>query len=464
VNGVRNATGTSPVPDPGPAELERLLRRAVLRFPDALEAEFRRDYFERSVATHRTAFIGGFFILAGFGIVDRWAAPQSFQTLWLLRFAIGCPLVVALIGLSFTPAYRRLMQPAGAFVVATVGILIAIMEIVMKPDEPGYNLYLFGIALAAFFGFSAPRLRLWYAMAAGWVPTLATWWIGFDHAVWDDPNTFARFLVLQAFLIGSCVIGSMVSYLLELSARRTFLQDLLIEQEQARSDALLLNILPRPIAERLKGGEVVVEAFNEASVLFADIVGFTALSASLAPQDLIDFLNDLYSRFDRLAEKHELEKIKTIGDAYMVVGGIPKPQPDHADRIAEMALDMCVEVEPLTDDLHRLIQLRIGLNVGPVVAGVIGRRKFSYDLWGDTVNVASRMQSHGVAGKIQVPAATFELMKGRYAFEGPNTVEIKGKGRMTTYFLLGAASMRQGPRSAGAKDYAAGVPCLYGHP
>lgn len=422
-------------PLPMRAAFEGLLRRNRLRFPGPLEREFRKDYYERWVTTNRAAWVGGLVVWVGFGIIDRWAAPQSLGTVWLLRFAIGCPAAALLLLLSFTPLYRRIMQPASAFLVALVGVLITLMELAMRPDEPGYNLYMLGIALVVFFGYAAPRLRFWYAVAAGWAAVVSSWWIGFDHSVWQQSEAAVHFVVLEALLVGSGVIGTLASYFLESGARRNFLQQLLIEQEQERSEALLLNVLPALIADRLKGGEEVVDAFDEVSVLFADIVDFTPFSATLSPHELVTFLNDVFSRFDELAEKHDLEKIKTMGDAYMVVGGIPTPRADHAGRIAEMALDMQDESARMTEELTRSIQLRIGLNTGPVVAGVIGRRKFSYDLWGDTVNTASRMQAIATPGKIQVTRAVYERLRDRYVFEGPTAVLVKGKGEMLTYCL-----------------------------
>ena len=418
-------------------ELELLLRRNRLRFPSMLEARFREDYFERWLKTNRSAFVGGLIVLAGFGIVDLWAAPDSLGTVWLLRFAIGCSAVFFLLLLSFTPLYRRIMQPATAFVVALVGVIITLMELAMRPGEPGYNLYVFGIALVAFFGYAAPRLRFWYAVAAGWTAVLSSWWVGIDHSVWQQSQAAVRFVILEAFLLGSSVIGTFASYFLESGARRAFLQQLVIEQEQERSEALLLNVLPAVIADRLKGGEEVSDAFDEVSVLFADIVEFTPLSARLSPHEIVTLLNDVFSRFDELAERHGLEKIKTMGDAYMVVGGVPTPRPDHAERIAEMALDMQVEAGRMSEELGRSIQLRIGSNTGPVVAGVIGRRKFSYDLWGDTVNTASRMQAAATPGSIQVTEAVYERLKGGHRFEGPTPVLVKGKGEMLTYCLTG---------------------------
>ncbi|MFA5137981.1 MAG: adenylate/guanylate cyclase domain-containing protein [Elusimicrobiota bacterium] len=212
----------------------------------------------------------------------------------------------------------------------------------------------------------------------------------------------------------------------------------LLVAEQERSERLLLNILPAPIAERLKGGEgAIADGFAEASILFADIAGFTPFSHGVPPQELVGMLNKFFSRFDTLAEKHGVEKIKTIGDAYMVCAGLPIPRADHAQALAEMALDMREAVAECNRELGTSLSLRIGINSGPVVAGVIGLKKFVYDLWGDTVNAASRMESHGLPGRIQVTEATRELLKGRYELEARGPLDIKGLGRMTTYILKG---------------------------
>jgi adenylate cyclase len=213
-----------------------------------------------------------------------------------------------------------------------------------------------------------------------------------------------------------------------------------------QSDALLLNVLPEPIADRLKAGErVIADHYEEASVLFADIVDFTPFSESKTPQQTVTILNRLFTDFDRLADGFGLEKIKTIGDAYMVVAGVPEPRDDHATVLVEMALAMHASVagQPLVDG--RALSIRVGIASGPLVAGVIGERKFSYDLWGDTVNTASRMESNGIPGCIQITDATYQRLAGRYPFVRREGVEVKGKGLMTTW-TLDPASV---PHSAG---------------
>ena len=209
-----------------------------------------------------------------------------------------------------------------------------------------------------------------------------------------------------------------------------------LKSEREKSEGLLLNILPRPIAERMKQGEVnIADHYSEVTVLVADLVGFTALSAHIAPEQVVCMLNEIFSAFDLLAEGHCLEKIKTIGDAYMVAGGIPVPRPDQAKAIAELALGMCAELELFNRRYETSVRMRIGIHTGPVIAGVIGRKKFAYDLWGDTVNIACRLESLCPAGRIHVSESCYEQLKHSFGFEGSDTVELRGRGPMTVYTL-----------------------------
>jgi len=213
---------------------------------------------------------------------------------------------------------------------------------------------------------------------------------------------------------------------------------MLLQLEQDRSERLLLNVLPKEIAPILKVEErTIAESFEAASVLFADIVGSTPLFAELEPAEAVDWLNETFSMFDRLVEKYGLEKIRTIGDNYMVASGVPRPRPDHALAIAQLALEMVGQVEGLPARNGRRIDFRLGINSGPLVAGVIGKTKFHYDLWGDTVNTASRMESHGEAGKVHITRSTYELLKEDFHCTPRGMVLIKGKGEMETWFLVG---------------------------
>ncbi|AFY83502.1 adenylate/guanylate cyclase domain-containing protein [Oscillatoria acuminata] len=211
-----------------------------------------------------------------------------------------------------------------------------------------------------------------------------------------------------------------------------------LEVEQAKSERLLLNVLPKAIAERLKEEtQTIAESFPEVTVLFADLVGFTKLAARISPTELVQLLNEIFTIFDRLAEKHGLEKIKTIGDAYMVVGGLPVQRRNHASAIAEMALEMQTEILNFNRKCHESFAMRMGIHSGPAIAGVIGTHKFIYDLWGDTVNIASRMESHGIPGRIQVSSTTYALLQSSYCFECRGPIPIKGKGEMLVYLLTG---------------------------
>ncbi|TAE07129.1 MAG: DUF3365 domain-containing protein [Oscillatoriales cyanobacterium] len=222
--------------------------------------------------------------------------------------------------------------------------------------------------------------------------------------------------------------------------RTAQLQETNIElvKEQEKSDRLLLNILPESIANKLKDGQnTIADAFAEVTILFADIVGFTVLSSQISAEELLIFLNEIFSAFDSLTEKYGLEKIKTIGDAYMVVGGLPNPSTNHAEKIAEMALDMQQELVKFNAKYQAAINLRIGINTGPAIAGVIGTKKFIYDLWGDAVNTAARMESHGLPGTIQVTKSTYDILRNKYQFEDRGIIHVKGKGDMNTYLLAG---------------------------
>ncbi len=236
--------------------------------------------------------------------------------------------------------------------------------------------------------------------------------------------------VQTAFFVGNLTGPSLVAYLL----LQYFVRER--DREHERSERLLLNVLPAPVAARLKHHDgVIADRFSEATVLFADIVDFTPLAVGLPPEDVVGLLDQVFTAFDRLADDNRLEKIKTIGDAYMVAGGVPTPRDDHCEAVAEMALAMLHVCERLTGPSR--VELRIGMDTGPVVAGVIGQRKFSYDLWGDTVNTASRMESHGVPGSIQVTSRVYDRLCDRYRFEQRGLIDLKGKGSTPAWLLLG---------------------------
>lgn len=246
----------------------------------------------------------------------------------------------------------------------------------------------------------------------------------------NDTSDTAIVLLVAAVLVA--LIAAVIIARQFASALKT------LDRETAKSEHLLLNVLPEPIAHRLKREErTIADHFNEVTVLFADIVGFTELASHTSPIELVEILNVIFSEFDQLVEEHHLEKIKTIGDAYMVVGGLPMPMLNHTEAIADMALDMQRVIEQFCQETGKSFSIRIGIHTGPVIAGIIGIKKFIYDLWGDTVNIASRMESHGLPGSIQVTEDTYKRLKHRYYFDDRGPIQVKGKGQMNCYLLTG---------------------------
>jgi adenylate cyclase len=230
-------------------------------------------------------------------------------------------------------------------------------------------------------------------------------------------------------------LAGLVGTLLDITDRKNAERQLASAKED--SERLLRSVLPESIADRLKKTPgIIADSFPEATVLFADVVGFTMLAAEMSAPDLVSLLNKVFSRFDAIAAEHGAEKIKTIGDAYMVVAGVPAPRTDHVEVVADVALAMRAAILEVSAGTNVPMALRLGMHTGPVVAGVIGTHKFLYDLWGDTVNTASRMESHGVVGEIQVTEAVQQRLEGAYRFEDRGVSSVKGKGEMRTFLLL----------------------------
>ena len=241
-----------------------------------------------------------------------------------------------------------------------------------------------------------------------------------------------------AISFGALLLSVIVTWVMRQTTRRAELQ---ATAEQERADRLLLNILPETIARRLKDDpQTIADGFHEVTVLFADLVGFTPISEKLTPRATLQLMDDVFSRFDSLVDQFGLEKIKTVGDAYMLAGGLPAPNESHAADVAQMALAMLDAVREIEGPDGTPLRLRIGMATGPVVAGVIGKKKFLYDLWGDTVNTASRMESLGEPDRIQVSETTWRQLQTRFEFSERGLIEVKGKGQMRTWFLKGGVS------------------------
>jgi guanylate cyclase len=362
-----------------------------------------------------------------------WVATYAVLGFWLSALIPFLYQVASLAGLAFLARTKRF-----AIYRASQVTMILLLPFLLQWSLGGFV----PSGAVALWAFTAPLGALVFYGPRGAIP----WFAGFlalvivsgaiDGRLPERTDEIPSWLVILFFTLN--VVGPTLTTfgLLEHFVRSRDRAHRLLAAEQERSETLLLSIFPRAIAERLKGSrEVIAERSDEVSVLFADLAGFTPATERLPAEDVVVLLNDIFSAFDDLVEEHGLEKIKTIGDGYLVAAGIPTPRADHAHAAARLALDMRERLAALP--AARDLRIRVGIDSGPVVAGVIGRTKFGYDLWGDTVNTASRMESHAPPGAIQVTERTYRLLADDFEFERRTGVPVKGKGDMTTYILLG---------------------------
>jgi class 3 adenylate cyclase len=380
------------------------------------ELTFRR--FRIAGMVYLVAHLSGFFL---------WLALQPIHQDVLVLRLVTLGLTAALLATSYLKRVERWAFP---LTVALTLVSAAYMQqIIFRTGDAQIHLTAVCLIIVA-TGLLFPY-RLWQMLSVG-LAVLGAYVLG-ATAIQSDK------LVISAFYI-ACAIGAatVAAHVSDRLRRSEFKARQQAEDERQRAEALLRNILPDSIVSELKRSpRLIADRFSQATILFADIVGFTPLSAKMDAEMVVSVLNDIFSSFDALSEKHGLEKIKTIGDCYMVAGGLPSPRDDHAAAVARMALDMREVIERMKIPTGERLQLRIGINTGPVVAGVIGKKKFLYDLWGDAVNTASRMESHADEGMIQVTQATYLLIKDEFALESCGTVVVKGKGEMQTWRLTG---------------------------
>jgi len=368
------------------------------------------------------------------GVLIMVALPESPRRTWLLvGFSVCAQSLAGALAIVLPSAtFHRLADGIVAVLTLAVGlvgpvVLLTADERVALLAHTGFCIYLLGV-----YGFM--NLRFVHAVPVAWaigaMDVVALF--GFSHVS-------TRMAVHEVFwLLAAQALGMRMSYMDEKQRRRLFYQQQRLAKERAKSESLLRNILPSEIAERLKSEPShIADGFADVTILFADIVGFTDLSARLSPAEVVEMLNRLFTAFDDLADKHGLEKIKTIGDAYMVVGGLPEARADHAEAVVAMAIGMRAAVDAVARETGYDLKIRIGANSGPVVAGVIGKKKFAYDLWGDAVNTASRMESHGLAGEIQVTESTWAKVNPTFHMESRGTIMVKGKGEVPTWFVRG---------------------------
>lgn len=352
----------------------------------------------------------------------------------LLLVLSTCCLAAVVAAMTWWPAAHRWVQPVTVAAV-TAYSWCAAAGAAATGAAPDYAAFTAVLMLLVAVGVARVRFRTALLIAVLTVPLALTVLV----LTYDAPPHRLAFetMCFTAFTL----LDLAVALFLEQSKRRMFLVNRALAAERERSEELLHNVLPAEIVARLHDTPLpIADSFDESTVLFADIAGFTPLSSSLPAGEVVRLLDLLFSRFDDLCEARGMEKIKTIGDAYMAVAGVPTPVPDHAARAVALALDMQREAALVAPSWPEGLELRIGISSGPVVAGVIGNRKFAFDLWGDTVNTASRLESHGRTGLIHVADATHRLLAGRYTFDGPHLTAVKGKGALTTWFLDPAGS------------------------
>ena len=421
--------------------LDQLLSDAYrLKFPRDEERRFKLAHNKISILFIRAILLASIVGYALFGIADRWSLPMTHPKAWVIRYGIICPIYSLVLYLSFQPKFQRSISRLAGIAHLLGGLGLVLIMAIALPTEPGHRLYFLGL-IFVILGIHFSRLEFSYASSLGWMITIAyvaIAYFNFGQVGTSNSSSEIGFLVGNFFYLAFMnIAGMFVSYMLEVSARSEFLQRRALAYEKRKSESLLFSILPQKIAKRLTQNRgTIAQEYPIASILFADIVNFTPLSERLTATELITLLNDLFSEFDQLVNHYGLEKIKTIGDCYMVAAGVPTPRLDHADAISELALDMVRYINQFAQQYQYPINLRIGIHSGSVVAGVIGRQKLMYDLWGDTVNTASRMESHGEVGKIQISQQTYKLLSPHFLCEAQGSIAIKGKGHMETWHLI----------------------------
>jgi adenylate cyclase len=413
--------------------------RLLLTFEDQeLEKEFKTYYGHGTRLFIRIGVALSIVAWTGIIVLNRYVIPQHFIFLSIIISIFTYPFFISLIIFTYKDRYLGHYQWMAAVANGIAGLLVIYYAPYLSAKYADYSI-LVGILIVLFFGYYILRLRFLYASIVSFV------YMGSYQVYLILFGTVETGLIFVLSYIIWLMFGSAVfaGHIQEAINRQLFVQRKIIKKQQEeiqlehqRAEELLLNILPQPIAQRLKKDKsIIADSFEGASVLFADIVSFTALSENFEATEIVQALNDLFSIFDDLTEKYGLEKIKTIGDAYMVAGGLPEVQDNHAEAIADFALEIQEKTIIFSAEQNRFFDIRIGIHTGKAVAGVIGKKKFIYDIWGDTVNTASRMESHGIPGEIHVTEQIYNLLRDKYSFVDRGEIEVKGKGLMKTYFL-----------------------------
>ncbi len=456
----------------------------TLRFSDAgLEALFRAHLFRTVIPSVRAAHALGIATWAAWGLMIRQYTADAPELDLVIRFGILIPTLLVGLVATFLPAARRLWE-AEAVAVLLGNALVWTVYVSVLAGVP-FDLGYVGVILIMAFAFTLVRLRFVLVAGAG----LAMIGLYFGAILAVGRATPGQLTLALYYLSSFYVLGMIAAYTLERFTRLLFVREREVAAERERSEGLLLNVLPRAIAERLKERQrapgtapasvatashtatdpglgdapvlaavpdladppVLADAHPEVAVLMADLAGFTEQAGRTTPEALVACLNDVFSEMDAVADRHGLEKIKTAGDAYMAVAGVPTAIDDPAGRAVGMALDLVTALEGRQWPSGDPLGIRVGIAVGPVVAGVIGRRKFAYDVWGDAVNLASRLQAAGRPGCILVSESVAQRVGDRFAFGPPELIELKGKGLQSVRFVRGRTGVPAAPRPATAR-------------
>ena len=404
-----------------------------MHFSPDLERQYRKHFADRSVTPLRYGLTIIFLLLIGAAL--PWLGDKEMQRLnTIVCLFVLAPAVLLTVATTFSPRFPRYSQ----IVMAALALFITLGFSFVQNAGP-QELYERQSVIPSIFVvigvFTIARLRFWNAV----VTAALISFLSFGWVLWIRPLTGELLSEKVVYLCFAYVLGLAAAFPTDRALRRDFLLSRFTVQ-------LLTNVMPPSIAERLREKwAIIADSHESATVLFADVVNFTPLMAQYPPDDVVRYLNKIFSEFDEILAKYELEKIKTVGDAYMAAGGLPDPMPNHLEKMADFALEIQDLMSRTPSPSGKPMQLRIGIHTGPLVAGVIGNTKLMYDLWGDTVNIASRMESHGVSGQIQVTEDVVRALKDRYDFEKRGEVPVKGKGTLKTYWLVGKKKSRTEP-------------------
>jgi class 3 adenylate cyclase len=415
------------------------LRQLRLRFRDpGLESAYRADRFRHILGNIRFAFLAGIALWVAWGVLLRphMLALSDQRLDLLMRFGVFIPLLIVGLGLTYTRFFGRTWEwVAVAIAAATILFWVFyVSRVSTLPLEYGYV----GVILITAFTYTLLQLRFVLVVLVT-VIGIATY---LPYALTAPYIVPVSLVLTMLYLVSFGMLGGMAAYRMERFTRDLFLRERQLEQERTRSDGLLLNMLPGAIVEQLKtsSGGRIAQSFDHVSVFFADAVGSTEQAARSSPEAFADALDALFSHFDDIAGRHGLEKIKTIGDAYMAVAGAPTPIADHAEAAVGMAVDILTAAGEIRWPSGDPIVVRGGIATGPAVAGVIGVRRFAYDLWGDTVNLAKRLEENAVPGRMLVSESTAAVLTDRYDFAPSEILDLKGKGPTSVRVLLGRHS------------------------